>query len=77
MFVAFFMATDYATSPINIKGKIIFGIGCGLITAWIRLFGLTTEGVSIALLTMNFLVPFIDKFTLPKVFGSKRDSSMG
>ena len=66
VFVAFFMATDYATSPLNLKGKVIFGVGCGLITAWIRLYGGSTEGVTIALLVMNLLVPFIDKFTLPR-----------
>ena len=71
MFVAVFMATDYATSPINKKGKVIFAIGCGLITAWIRLYGSTTEGVTIALLVMNLLVPFIDRFTLSKALGQK------
>jgi len=73
VFVAIFMATDYATSPINLKGKIIFGVGCGIITAMIRLFGSTTEGVSIALLVMNLLVPFIDRLTLQKAFGEKKD----
>jgi len=73
VFVAFCMATDYATSPINLKGKIIFGAGCGLITALIRLFGPTTEGVSVALLAMNLLVPLIDRLTLPKAFGCGRD----
>ena len=71
VFVAIFMATDYATSPINKKGKVIFAIGCGLITAWIRLYGDTTEGVTIALLVMNLLVPFIDRFTLSKALGQK------
>ena len=72
VFVAIFMATDYSTSPINKKGKVIFAIGCGLITAWIRLYGGSTEGVTIALLVMNLLVPLIDRFTLPKAFGRKR-----
>ena len=72
VFVAVFMATDYATSPVSLKGKIVFGIGCGLITALIRLFGPTTEGVSVALLAMNLLVPLIDRITLPKAFGRGR-----
>ena len=74
VFVAVFMATDYATSPVNLKGRIIFGIGCGLITAIFRLFGNTTEGVSLTILVMNFLVPFIERLTLPKTFGYKRNS---
>ena len=72
VFVAIFMATDYATSPITLKGKIVFGTGCGLITALLRLFGPTTEGVSIALLAMNLAVPLIDRLTLPKAFGCGR-----
>ena len=71
VFVALFMATDYVTSPINTKGRIIFGIGCGLITAAIRLFGALPEGVSFAVLIMNILVPHIESLTLPKVFGHK------
>jgi len=69
VFVAIFMATDYTTSPINFEGRIIFGIGCGLITAWLRLFGSSTDGVTTALLVMNLLAPFIEKLTLPKAFG--------
>ena len=72
VFVAIFMATDYVTSPINKNGKILFGIGCGLITALIRLYGDTTEGVTIALLVMNLLVSFIDRLMLPKAFGYKK-----
>ncbi|MCL2856591.1 MAG: RnfABCDGE type electron transport complex subunit D [Oscillospiraceae bacterium] len=71
VFVAFFMATDYATSPINLKGKILFGIGCGLITVLIRLYGSTTEGVTVALLVMNTLVIFIDRLTLPKALNHR------
>ena len=63
------MATDYTTSPITSSGKIIFGIGCGLITTVIRLFGGYPEGVSFAILMMNALVWYIDKWTAPKVFG--------
>ena len=66
---AVFMATDYVTSPINWKGKLIFGIGCGLITFVIRHFGYLPEGVSYAILLMNLFVPFINKLTVPKPFG--------
>ncbi len=66
---AVFMATDYVTSPINWKGKLIFGVGCGLITFVIRHFGYLPEGVSYAILLMNLFVPFINKITVPKPFG--------
>ena len=69
LFGAVFMATDYVTSPINWKGKLIFGIGCGLITFVIRHFGYLPEGVSYSILLMNLLVPFINKITVPKPFG--------
>lgn len=69
---AFFMATDYTTSPITPKGKIIMGIGCGLITAVIRLYGGYPEGVTYAILFMNALTPLIDRLTLPKRFGEVR-----
>ncbi len=68
---AFFMATDYATTPVTAKGKIIFGIGCGLMTFIIRNFGSFPEGVSFAILLMNLLTPYIDKLTLTKPFGAK------
>lgn len=69
MFGAFFMATDYVTNPVNLKGKLIFGVGCGLITFVIRHFGHLPEGVSYAILLMNLLVPYINKITVPKPFG--------
>lgn len=69
MLGAFFMATDYSTSPINKKGKLIFGIGCGLITTVIRLFGSLPEGVSFSIILMNILVPHIENMTTPKPFG--------
>lgn len=69
LFGAVFMATDYVTSPINWKGKLIFGIGCGLVTFVIRHFGYLPEGVSYAILLMNLFVPFINKITTPKPFG--------
>lgn len=67
------MATDYATSPINFKGKIIFGIGCGIITSMIRLFGSLPEGVSFAIILMNILVPHIENLTTPKPFGTANE----
>jgi Na+-translocating ferredoxin:NAD+ oxidoreductase subunit D len=66
---AFFMATDYASSPITPKGKIIMGVGCGVLTAIIRVYGGYPEGVSYSILIMNLFVPLIDKHTAPKVFG--------
>ncbi len=66
---AFFMATDYASSPISNTGKIIMGIGCGVLTMLIRLYGGYPEGVSFAIIIMNLFVPLIDRFTVPKVFG--------
>lgn len=66
---AFFMATDYVTSPTTPKGSIIFGVGAGLITALIRFWGVYPEGVSFAILIMNILCPFIDMLTARKVFG--------
>ena len=70
---AIFMATDYATSPISTKGKIIFAVGCGLITSLIRLFGNMNEGVSFSILIMNILVPHIDRLTVPKPFGTVKE----
>ena len=66
---AFFMATDYSTTPITSKGKIIFAIGCGLLTALIRVKGGMPEGVSYSILLMNIMTPIIERFTKPKVFG--------
>lgn len=70
---AFFMATDYTTSPINFKGKIIFGIGCGLITSVIRIFGSLPEGVSFSIILMNILVPHIERLTTAKPFGEVKE----
>ncbi len=66
---AIFMATDYATCPLTFKGKIIYGIGCGLVASVIRLFGTYSEGVSFAIILMNILVPHIDNLTKLKPFG--------
>ena len=66
---AFFMATDYVTSPSTAWGKVIFGVGAGLITFLIRYFGVYPEGVSFAILFMNILTPYIDSWTKHKIFG--------
>jgi electron transport complex protein RnfD len=66
---AFFMATDYSTSPMTKKGKLIMGLGCGVLTAVIRLFTTSPEGVSYSILIMNVVVPLIDRYTIPTVFG--------
>ena len=69
---AIFMATDYVTSPYTEKGKIIFGIGLGVITVIIRRFGSMTEGVSYAILLMNLVVPYINKATRQKPLGAPK-----
>lgn len=69
MLGALYMATDMVTSPVTPKGKLIFGIGCGLITMLIRLWGTMPEGVTYAILLMNAVTPIIDNFTVPKQFG--------
>lgn len=67
---AIFMATDYVTSPVLLKGKIIFAVGCGFLTAVIRTWGGYPEGVSYSILIMNLLVPLIDRsVTRPRIFG--------
>lgn len=71
MIGAFFMATDYATTPVTTKGKIIFGIGCGIITFVIRQFGNYPEGVSFSILLMNLLTPYIDRITKTSPLGAK------
>lgn len=72
MLGAFFMATDYTTSPMNKAGKWIMGIGCGILTVLIRFFGGYPEGVSFSILLMNLCVPLIDRFTMPRVFGTEK-----
>ena len=69
MLGAFFMATDYATSPITSKGKIVFGICLGIVTGIFRMFGSMAEGVSYAIIFCNLLVPLIERVTVPTVFG--------
>ncbi len=70
---AFFMATDYSTSPIKSNAKIVFGVGCGLLTCLIRLFASLPEGVSFAILIMNLLVPHIETIMAPKPFGTVKE----
>lgn len=74
IFGAFFMATDYVTSPITPMGQIIFGICLGVLTGVFRLFGQSAEGVSYAIIFCNLLVPLIEKISLPKFFGKGADS---
>jgi electron transport complex protein RnfD len=69
MLGAIFMATDYATTPSNSKGRLIFGVGCGLLTVLIRLYGSYPEGVSFAILLMNILTPHIEQLTETKPLG--------
>jgi len=66
---AFFMATDYATTPVTGKGRFIFGVGCGLLTVLIRYFGGYPEGVSFSIVLMNLMTWFIDKYTRPRAYG--------
>ncbi len=70
MLGAIFMATDYATTPATIAGKVIFAFGCGVITTLIRMFGSYPEGVSFAILLMNLLTPLIDRITMTRPFGA-------
>lgn len=74
---ALFMATDYATTPLTEKGKIIFGIGCGVITFAIRMFASMPEGVSFSILVMNCLTPLIDRFTAPRALGVAKPKKEG
>jgi len=72
MLGAWFMATDMVTTPVSRRGMLIFGVGCGLLTAVIRLWGGYPEGVSFAILLMNAATPLIDRYTKPRVFGTGR-----
>lgn len=73
MLGAFFMATDYVTSPITPTGKIIYGICLGVLTGIFRIFGNSAEGVSYAIIFSNILVPLIEKVTIPRAFGIKKE----
>ncbi len=69
---AIFMATDYVTTPLTYWGKILFALGCGVITVLIRFFGAYPEGVSFAILLMNILSPYLEKWTTPSALGGKK-----
>lgn len=73
MLGAFFMATDYVTSPVNTVGRIIYGIILGILTGLFRIFGNSAEGVSYAIIFSNILVPLIEKLTVPRAFGVVRE----
>jgi electron transport complex protein RnfD len=75
MLGAFFMATDYATSPMTAPGQVIFAIGCGVITALIRAFGAYPEGVSYSILIMNLSVPLIDRLMPPRILGEVKKNA--
>ena len=72
MLGAFFMATDYVTSPVSTSGKVVYGIILGALTGLFRVFGNSAEGVSYAIIFTNLLVPIIEKLTVPLAFGVKR-----
>ena len=74
MLGAFFMATDYVTSPITPMGQIIVGICCGIFTGLFRCFGANAEGVSFAIILSNILVPMIEKYTVPRAFGMVKEA---
>ena len=74
MLGAFFMATDYVTSPITPRGQVIFGICCGIFTGLFRCFGANAEGVSFAIILSNILVPMIEKYTVPRAFGLVKEA---
>ena len=75
IFGAFFMATDYVTSPITPMGQIVFGIMLGLLTGIFRLWGASPEGVSYAIILCNLFVPMIERVTLPKAFGKEAEKA--
>lgn len=77
MLGAFFMATDYVTSPITPKGQIFYGVLLGVLTGLFRLFGANAEGVSFAIILSNLLVPIIEKYTIPRAFGQKKEKKEG
>lgn len=68
---AFFMATDYVATPLTARGQLIFGLGCGLLTAIIRIWGGYPEGASYAILMMNAATPFIDRYTKNRIYGTR------
>jgi len=77
MLGAFYMATDMVTSPVTPYGMVLFGIGCGVLTVLIRLFGGYPEGVSFAILLMNAATPLIDRYLHPRVYGAAKGGAHG
>ena len=75
MLGAFFMATDYVTRPITVKGQYLFGIFLGVMTGIFRIFGPGAEGVSYAIILGNLLVPLIEKITRPAPFGCRKEGA--
>ena len=69
MLGAFFMATDYTTSPLYFWGRVVFAVGCGALTLVIREFGSLPEGVSYSIILMNILTPLIERYIKPRAFG--------
>ncbi len=69
MLGAFFMATDYSSSPVTVKGQIIYAVGCGVVTSVIRLWGGYPEGVSYSILLMNVATPLIERYSMPRLYG--------
>ena len=76
IFGAFFMATDYVTSPLTPKGQIVYGLILGIVTGIFRLWGASPEGVSYAIIFSNLLVPLIERYTLPTAFGKRRSEEI-
>lgn len=76
MLGAFFMATDYVTSPVSTSGKVVFGALLGIFTGLFRIFGSSAEGVSYAIILSNLLVPIIEKLTVPRAFGVVREKKI-
>lgn len=75
MLAAFFMATDYASSPVTPKGQLLYGVGCGMLTVLLRYHGLFPEGITYAILLMNAAAWWIDRHTAPRRFGSVKEAT--
>lgn len=75
MIGAIYMATDFVSTPVTPIGRLIFGIGCGVITMLIRVWGTLPEGVTFGILLMNAVTPIIDNFTIPRQFGGVNKSA--
>ena len=74
---AIFMATDYTTSPINVSARVIYAVGCGVLTILIRQFASLPEGVSYSIVLMNILVPLIERVAKPQTFGKMKTKKAG